>query len=1080
MPLDNALLERITINDAKLTEVDVSYSNLTLTELQALLQALEKNTYVTTLNVSGNPIGDTGAQLLAAPALAFTSLVANECKITDAKALAENTRFTSLMLASNEISGVGLTPFADNKTLKRLSLAGNNLTDQDAEVLANNTGLSSLILSHNNIGVKGAQGLAKNTTLETLDLSYNMVGSEGAVALAANNQLKTLALAENSIAPEGIAAFKTNTALTQLDVSYNKVDDKAVGALAEHSKLTHLNVGYNQITFDGAHSLSFNTKLVSLIICHNLVNDAGAAALAQHKTLRHLDISGNRITHVGAAAFALNTILRNLILSSNLVGDIGAVQLARNTTLDELLLSYNKINDTGAIALAGNTHLQVLSLNYNKIGERGRQALLANKTLKNLQLSLEQPPEFTEENLDTIFFLSESFLCVVDLKGTIQFFNPAFSRVLGCTDDEILAKNISEFLHPDDKPLLEQRLSQQGKFLVQHFENRYRCKDGSFRHIRWTAQNKHNRRYIVGTDITEQRRAEKEVLLAEHTSMLRRLEEAEKYSLQQTAFIAHLSHELRNPLSGIQSVVEILQAQIERTKALCHIANENAPPSLQKEVNEAFADIEGSLKDALLCTDYQKAILDDNLDIVKITENKLTLETKTFEVTQVIKGIIQMFLAKALQKNLRLSFQPADAKALWVKGDPLRFKQILVNLIGNAIKFTPEGGKIEVALTLQEKSTRYTRMKIDVIDTGIGMSAEEISQLFKRFSQATLSTGSQYGGSGLGLYLAKQLATLMRGGITVTSSPQGSTFSVEVELASASAKEVETMEAKQTPPLTQIAIASRSTIKRSVLIVDDNAINRKVLERLLKGAYTCHFAEDGVAALEAVEKVPVDIILMDVLMPKMDGIAATKKIRSRERAKGLPQIPIIMITANALEQDKQQGLAAGANEYVVKPFIAKDLHQKIDALLSPKAAERISVPVEQMQVSSSHSSTPAAPLSLPRASSMQPSNEESSLPFTETHATHFSRCLYDYIKRNDLSKLKGLLASMRSNPGLKVEVLNGRHHPADETEIPLAVAMSVGGTTHPTDQGVVALLLEHNAMPPESSSSLSTFSSSMS
>jgi CheY-like chemotaxis protein len=386
-------------------------------------------------------------------------------------------------------------------------------------------------------------------------------------------------------------------------------------------------------------------------------------------------------------------------------------------------------------------------------------------------------------------------------------------------------------------------------------------------------------------------------------------------------------------------------------------------------------------------------------------------------------------------------------------------------------------------------------MKIDIAATAIGMNAEEISKLFEQqCAPAGLSTGDEYSEPGVGFHLAKQLATLMHGSITITSSPQGPTLSVEVELTNASVKEIKAMEAKQTSLSataatskkqqtslpTPITISSQPAVKHSVLIVDDNAINRKVLERLLKEKYTCHFAEDGVAALEVVEKVSVDIILMDVLMPKMNGITATKEIRDRERAKGSTQIPIIMITANALEQDKQQGLAAGANEYVIKPFIAKDLYQKIEALLHAKAVEMIAVPVQQVQAPSSRSSTPAAPLSLPRASSMQPSNEESSLPFMETHATHFSRCLYDYIKRNDLSKLKGLLTSMRSNPGLKVEVLNGKHHPADQTETPLAVAMSVGGTTHPTDQGVVALLLEHNAMPPESSSSLSTFSSSMS
>ncbi len=584
--VDKTLLACIRINDAGLTSVDVNYSQLTLVGLKDLLDALKHNTHVKHLDVSGNPLGDKGVELLAAPDLPFSSLAAGECQITNANALAKNERLVKLLLPSNQINAKGLSLFAQNNTLQVLSLAGNDLTDESVELLAKNTGLFSLLLSHNKVSVKGARALALNKTLKQLDLNYNLIQTEGAIALAQNATLTSLMIAGNSIASLGVSAFADNSGLTELDMSYNHVDDTGAAALARLPTLTHLNLGYNQITFDGALALSQMTRLVSLTICHNLLKDPGMAALAQIKTLQHLDVAGNRVGVEGAHALALNTSLLSLVLSSNLVGDVGAVLLARNDHLIRLFLSYNNISDAGAAALAGNKRLKVLNLNYNKIGEKGRQVLLQNKTYTSLTLSKEQPPKFTEENLSTIFSLSESFLCITDAKGIIQFFNPAFPRILGYTDDELLTQPFFSFFHAENKPLLETKLSKFEKPVPQNFESRYQCRDGAFRTIRWAVHPKHDRLYIMGTDITEQRYIEKEFLSAQQSSMLSRLQESEAFRVRQTDFIAQLSHEVRNPLSGLFGLTEALKIQLSELErfiqALCSL-----PSLLEQKKNQS-------------------------------------------------------------------------------------------------------------------------------------------------------------------------------------------------------------------------------------------------------------------------------------------------------------------------------------------------------------------------------------------------------------------------------------------------------------------------------------------------------------
>ncbi|MCE3238542.1 MAG: hypothetical protein K0R24_1523 [Gammaproteobacteria bacterium] len=932
--LAQGLLDQLASNDSQLTALDLSGRGLTVTQLKELIKALEGNTHLNILNVSNNPIGDIGAQLLAAPHFHFNVLYASGCNISAVRPLAENTRLLELDLASNEISAAGAGLFAENKTLQSLSLAGNPVGDEGAISLSKNCTLISLTLSHCKIGIKGSQALAKNTHLKTLILSNNQIQSEGAMAFAENACLESLSIGGNNIETPGLIALSHNTQLTGLDVNYNEVSDPSAIALAGHPALTYLNLGYNQITRRGAEALAENTRLRSLILSYNLLGDEGVMALAQHKTLQHLDIAGNRIGFQGAYALSRNKVLTSLTLSSNLVGDTGGVILAQNSTLTELYLSYNGIGDSAALAFSDNTTLRVLNLNYNKVGEAGRRSLAKNKTLTRLTLSAEQPPEFTEENLDTIFLLSESFLCISSTKGILQFFNPAFSRVLGYNNDELLAKNAVDFLHPVDKEILVKQAEEkeEEKRIIHSCENHYRCKDNSFRTIRWTSHIKHHRQYAVGTDITDQRQIEKEFLLAQQVDISRRLQEAADYSVRQTEFIAQLSHEIRNPLSGIFGLVETLQEQIKQLEMLIKELHSVTTPLLANKFIASFLLIQESFRDMISCAEYQKSILDDNLDIARIAEKKLVLEKNPFELKKVLKQVISMLQAKASHKGVSLNLIAPIERECWVKGDPSRLKQILINLVGNAIKFTATGS-IQLVLTLQEVTTDQTVVKIDVIDTGIGLSIEAQSLLFERFSQTSSSVGAHYGGSGLGLYLALQIARAMGGDITVKSElKKGSTFSVIVPFGTLSLHETPEVQTSATA-VAYPSIPIKSFVNRTILVVDDNIINQKILTRILKEAgYQCCLANDGIEALSAYDKTSFDLILMDILMPNMDGLTATTEIRKKERENGLPRTPIFAITANALECDRAAGLTAGIDAYITKPFKKTDILKKIAAL----------------------------------------------------------------------------------------------------------------------------------------------------
>jgi CheY-like chemotaxis protein/two-component sensor histidine kinase len=322
-------------------------------------------------------------------------------------------------------------------------------------------------------------------------------------------------------------------------------------------------------------------------------------------------------------------------------------------------------------------------------------------------------------------------------------------------------------------------------------------------------------------------------------------------------------------------------------------------------------------------------VLNDILDISKIEARKLEIEDVEFDLGEVLSGVHATFAPVAAQRGLELSVRAGDAGGLY-HGDPTRVRQIISNLVSNALKFTASGS-IRVLAARQGAG-----MRIDVIDTGIGISPEAAASLFAKFAQADASTARRYGGTGLGLAISRELAELMGGSVTLESTPgHGSTFTVRLVLERIG-------EARPAPPprQTTVLLPEPEPSKVRILAAEDNHINRLVLKTLLNqiGLHP-DIVGDGALAVEAWRHGAYDVILMDIQMPELDGISATREIRTEEAATGRRRTPILGLTANAMAHQVDEYLRAGMDGHVSKPIDVAKLFAALQVALDTAAAE---------------------------------------------------------------------------------------------------------------------------------------------
>ncbi|MBU1376700.1 MAG: response regulator [Alphaproteobacteria bacterium] len=528
---------------------------------------------------------------------------------------------------------------------------------------------------------------------------------------------------------------------------------------------------------------------------------------------------------------------------------------------------------------------------------------LAAGAVRGIDAKVNEVAAFFEVALD--------LLVIRDIEGVVLKASRSWLTALGHHPDEMEGRPLLRLVHPDDMPdthgSVQEVENRRDGDPVLGFVNRYRHKDGHYRTLEWRAQRFGNRIYGVARDVTDRIATERELIEAKSA--------AEAASRAKSDFLANMSHEIRTPLNGVIGIVDALS----RT-------------SLSPEQ----AEMVGLVRDSGVALER---LVSDVLDVSKIEAGELRLETRPFDLDQALRPCIEVMRHRAEDSGLAFHVERAPAARGRFVGDGARIGQIVGNLLSNAIKFTPKGS-VTLRIGLVE-TDEVAELTLSVEDTGVGFGPEHAKRLFDRFSQADETISRRFGGTGLGLSICQSLARMMGGEISATSQPgAGSCFTVGLRLPRA-----ETLEAYSARDL-ETAAAPSAFDERPlrVLLAEDHPTNQRVVQLILTGVGAdLVTVDDGLQAVAAFEAQTFDIVLMDMQMPGMDGLAATRAIRRLEAARGDTHTPVVMLSANAMAEHQAAAVAAGADLHVAKPITAASLLAGIEAALAQASIGRPAV-----------------------------------------------------------------------------------------------------------------------------------------
>ena len=503
-----------------------------------------------------------------------------------------------------------------------------------------------------------------------------------------------------------------------------------------------------------------------------------------------------------------------------------------------------------------------------------------------------------EDGSDIIF--------IVNYQGEIKYHNRAVEETLGYKPSSLVGKSFFDYIFQDERErFLHEFNESTTKSYDENVEFQFLCEDNSYRYLEFNSINLRHKNGVEGLildcrDITQRKKDAEELLRAQRAKQ---------------QFLANMSHEIRTPINGISGMASLL-----------------ADANSEEEREKYLTAIQTSAESL-------KVIINDILDLSIIESGKLKFERIGFNIKDQLDNLYNTFIHQAKNKDLILNFEVDPEADLIVIGDPVRLNQVLINLIGNALKFT-HVGRIDVSASLKMvKNDRYF-ISFEVADTGIGISDVKLAQIFDSFTQADDSITRRYGGTGLGLAISKQLVDMQNGTIKVRSvENKGTTFTFVIPY---------TKGTKNDLPDHQLKLKEESEVDFNglkVLLVEDNDINRLYAVRLLKKwNIEVEEAENGVIAVDKVKNDDFNVVLMDLQMPVMDGFEATTIIRNKF-SPPKSETPIVALTANAIKGDSDRCFEVGMNDYISKPFKPEQLINIIQknatgAKMTPVKAEK--------------------------------------------------------------------------------------------------------------------------------------------